>query len=203
MLVGLLMGLLVAGMASMAQALLIDFTSTTWQNISGVTASRVIDGINVTLDTPTGNLTWNSEHGDISSSIGLAGIGDGIGVSDDEISLNQALTVSFSHDIIINEIYFLDLFKSNSEYEHAQYMLENDVWTNVDGTTNPYGFISITTGSTSFVSWVQFETNDSTSISDFAVAGLDVSPIPEPATMLLFGTGIAGLVGSRLRRKKK
>lgn len=31
----------------------------------------------------------------------------------------------------------------------------------------------------------------------------DQAPVPEPATMLLFGTGIAGLVGSRLRRKKK
>ncbi len=29
------------------------------------------------------------------------------------------------------------------------------------------------------------------------------APVPEPATMLLFGTGIASLVGSRLRRKKK
>jgi len=27
--------------------------------------------------------------------------------------------------------------------------------------------------------------------------------VPEPATMLLFGTGIAGLAGSRIRRKKK
>jgi hypothetical protein len=29
------------------------------------------------------------------------------------------------------------------------------------------------------------------------------APVPEPATMILFGTGIAGLAGSRLRRRKK
>jgi len=29
------------------------------------------------------------------------------------------------------------------------------------------------------------------------------SPVPVPATILLFGTGLAGLAGSRLRRKKK
>ena len=32
---------------------------------------------------------------------------------------------------------------------------------------------------------------------------LSTAPIPVPATMLLFGTGLAGLAGTRLRRKKK
>ena len=32
---------------------------------------------------------------------------------------------------------------------------------------------------------------------------IDTVPVPEPATMLLFATGIAGMAGSRLMRKKK
>lgn len=40
-------------------------------------------------------------------------------------------------------------------------------------------------------------------ISHVAIYGVDAAPVPEPATMLLFGTGLAGLAGSRLRKKKK
>jgi hypothetical protein len=40
--------------------------------------------------------------------------------------------------------------------------------------------------------------------NDFALDALrfDTNPIPEPTTMLLFGIGVAGLAGYRLRRKK-
>jgi lysophospholipase L1-like esterase len=37
----------------------------------------------------------------------------------------------------------------------------------------------------------------------FEAALATVEPIPEPATVLLLGTGIIGIIGSRLRRKKK
>ncbi len=41
------------------------------------------------------------------------------------------------------------------------------------------------------------------SIISIETAQLTPGPVPEPATMLLMGTGIAGLVGSRVRRNKK
>ena len=82
--------------------------------------------------------------------------------------------------------------------------VQNAIWYAEGEITNDHWFDKFTSG-----------------VSDFSVSGWDIqvvnltyqgqprqsqligAPVPEPATMLLFGTGLAGLAGSRLRRKKK
>ncbi|MBU0966271.1 MAG: PEP-CTERM sorting domain-containing protein [Proteobacteria bacterium] len=66
-----------------------------------------------------------------------------------------------------------------------------DVISNADGL-----FISMDTSNWSGTNWYESR------IDNVVVNGTS-APVPVPATMLLFGTGLAGLVGSRIRRSKK
>lgn len=72
----------------------------------------------------------------------------------------------------------------------------------------------LTSGETATVAWsdtywlpnnpyvVQLIVSDADSIvTGSAFIEMNVSPVPEPATMLLFGTGLVCLAGSRMRRK--
>jgi len=63
-------------------------------------------------------------------------------------------------------------------------------------TIGQFGFYNYSQGS---VRYAGFEQTEGTLIDDDP----GPNPIPEPATMLLFGTGLAGLAGLRLKRKKK
>ena len=203
LLVGLVTGFFLLGLGGMAQATLIDFTSTDWSGINGKTNhTQMVDGISVNVklignSNPSGSkLTWNGNEGP-GSLPPLAGDGDGIGMGDDELQAGERIQVSFLPDVLVNTIYLLDLFSG----EKAKYRLDGESWTNnIEGIGGNWGLLEITTGSTDYDSWVRFGTQNNQGSWDYAVAGMDVAPVPEPSTFILLGAGIAGL--AFYRRKK-
>ncbi len=70
------------------------------------------------------------------------------------------------------------------------------------GILSDYNFDKITLDLTSN-DWYDIDTAVAGNITGLpGSGGGGTAPVPEPATMLLFGTGIVGLAGSKLRKKK-
>lgn len=200
--------LLTCGTVLTAQAEMIDFTDDEWSDVSGTVYTKTLsDGLTVTLTASDGNLTFNDN--DPSGTIDidpLAGIGDGIGIIDDEVSTLEYLTISFSYAIEIDTLYLLDVFSDNWENEGASISFNNGAtWEDFFATPNSsYGFVSIDLSSYGALDTIIFKTLNDNGVSDFSVAGLTYSPaeVPEPATMLLFGAGLTALTGV-IRRKRR
>ena len=188
-----------------SQATLIDFTDINWSIVNGTDVAGIG---NLTLSSTGGDMTFNAgDNGGCiagQGSHGLACDGDGIGIGNDEITelgntrAAQTITISFDNAVNITNLFLLDLFGSERSGEVAI----------IDG--NPYqapvgnlgiagGFFA--TGYTGLGITEIILSGNRDFFSDYAVAGIEVSPVPLPGAVFLFGSALLGFFGFRRFRK--
>lgn len=184
-----------AAFGSMAQAALIDFTDPTTYSVVGDT----ITGAGFDQAMAMGGDFNISEAGP--GAIGpLAGTVDGLGIGDDEISFpGEAMSISFETAVTLTAIYLLDFFAGE------QVFISNGTATTmfVASANDGIGFFTGSLGLTGTVfTFAAGEPDDNvTGVSDFALAGVEIAPIPLPAAagLLLAGLAMGGFVARRRR----
>jgi hypothetical protein len=195
--------------ATGANAALIDFTDKAV--VSGISGNTLVGNGWVLTGNPSNLNLTNGPQGP--GAIGpLKGQTDGIGIKDDEITFPaESLTLTFKHNIKVTGLYFLDLFFGAAGTEFALLSVDGTPVGAVAGTqfnpgagnTNP-GFASATGLSLvgKVFTFTVGRTNDlgGNDKPDYALAGVEVAPVPLPAAGLLLGGAMAGL--AMIRRRK-
>jgi hypothetical protein len=155
------------------------------------------------LGTGTPVLFWDPDDG--------FGVDEGGGYEYDEIENPEALQISFSSPIYVNYFGLTDLYYEDGYEERGSWSLDNTNWNSFSQTDHtqlpsPTSNGEYILGINSIVSDIWFTAPGLTGLfckqdHEFSVAKVDV--VPEPATMLLLGSGLAGLAGLRKRFRSR
>ena len=150
---------------------------------------------------PQTKLWWDNLDG-----IGIQSL---VGYEPDEIEGPELLKLFFSKPVVLNSIHLTDLFNEHGYLEIGRYQLSSGTKkiveasvTEILGGTN--GELLIPTQET--INFIFFSAPGlfGGENHEYSVGGVDVSPVapvPIPSSILLFASGIIGIVG--IRRKLK
>ncbi len=213
---GAIAGTVLAMGAATANADLIDFTS------AGTGSTGTLFGGSVSWNMISSGKLNNSQAFDgiataatSASGLSLQTDGYGVGAKDDEITTlangeQEWIRVSFSSPVLVNALYFLDLYisKDGTSTELAMasinggFPIVSTYATDVAGHDRPgFAFSTFAPILVSEIFFTILSSNGNGNFADGALAGIGLAPVPVPAAGLLLLGGLGGLAA--LRRKRK